>query len=73
LYLATENARWLSHIQADARVRVRIDGRLYALRAEKVTDIEEMNRLAAAYKKKYDYDIDSQSFASANAFRLVAR
>ena len=73
LYLATENARWLAHIRADDRVRVRIEGMLYALRAEKVTEVEEMNRLAAAYKKKYDYEIDTTSFASANAFRLMAR
>ncbi|MFZ8977055.1 MAG: hypothetical protein ACO2Y9_08125 [Pseudohongiellaceae bacterium] len=73
LYLATENARWLAHIKADDRVRVRIDGMLYALRAEQVTEVEEMNRLAAAYKEKYEYEIESTSFASANAFRLVAR
>jgi len=73
LYLATENARWLAHIKADDRVRVRIDGMLYALRAEQVTEVEEMNRLAAAYREKYDYEIESTSFASANAFRLVAR
>jgi len=73
LYLATENARWLAHIKADDRVRVRIDGMLYALRAEQVTEVEEMNRLAAAYREKYEYEIESTSFASANAFRLVAR
>lgn len=37
-----EGRRWLDHIQADDRVRVRFDGKVYPLRAVRVTDPAEL-------------------------------
>ena len=55
LYVATgpEGATWSSRLQRDSRVRVRVDGVVYALRASVVQDAEERERVAAAYLHKY--------------------
>ena len=55
LYVATgpEGATWSSHLQRDSRVRVRVDGVVYALRASVVQDAEERERVVAAYLHKY--------------------
>ena len=55
LYVATgpESSDWMTHVQADPRVRVRINGNVYALQAVAVDDPEERQRAVEAYERKY--------------------
>lgn len=63
LYVATgpEGAAWSSHLQRESRVRVRVAGVVYALRASVVQDAEERERVVAAYLRKYGAE-DATSF-----------
>lgn len=55
LYVATGPAgsTWSSRLQQEDRVRVRIAGAVYALRAAVVEDAQERERVVAAYLRKY--------------------
>lgn len=55
LYVATgpEGSAWSSHLQRDDRVRARIGGAVYALRATAVGDADERAQVVAAYLRKY--------------------
>ena len=71
LYVSsTREPRWLAHIEADPRVRMKIDGKLYELLATRTTDIEEMEAVSAAYAAKYQQD---ESPTMVNLFRLTPR
>ena len=58
LYVATgpEGSTWSSHLQRQDRVRVRIAGIVYALRATVVQDANEREQVVAAYLRKYGED-----------------
>ncbi|MBT4162739.1 MAG: hypothetical protein HOC70_12955 [Gammaproteobacteria bacterium] len=68
LYFATDKAKWLEYITEDNRVRLRADNAIYELKAIQVTDETEIASLVAAYKRKYDYDVDG---SMGDAFRLT--
>ena len=50
------DARWVSHIAADPRVRLRVDKSLYELKAVRVQDEEELRRVRGLFQKKYGTD-----------------
>lgn len=58
IYVATgpEGSTWSSHLQRQDRVRVRIAGIVYALRATVVQDANEREQVVAAYLRKYGED-----------------
>ncbi len=58
LYIATSSGGtfWTGYLESDNNVRVRLRDRIYALRAEKVQDRVERNRVAQAYAEKYEVD-----------------
>lgn len=55
LYVATgpEGSEWSTLLQRDDRVRARIAGAVYVLRATVVRDADERARVVAAYLRKY--------------------
>ena len=74
LYVATgkEQSSWLSYLRADANVRVRVDGTIYALRAVEVHQSEERMRVVAAYQRKYGSAEDHSSTGPIRARRQRA-
>lgn len=64
---------WAQNIAANPKVRLRIGDDLYELRAERVEDDAELDRLLDAVKTKYDYEVEAGQRDAAAAFRLVAR
>jgi hypothetical protein len=65
--------RWVQHIAADPRVRLRIDGALYDLRAERVTDSGEIASFARAWTSQSRFRRDPTELEQVWLYRLVAR
>lgn len=64
---------WADYIAADDRVRLRIEDRIYELRAVRDDTPEGRERFLAAAKAKYDFEPDPEQAADAILFRLVSR
>jgi hypothetical protein len=67
-----ENA-WAAHIAEDDRVRLRIDGTIYEMRALRDDSAEGRERFLVAAKAKYDFEPDPEQASDAILFRLIAR
>jgi len=81
LYIATslimgpdepEERDWVQHVLADPRVRLRVDGSVYELRATRVEDAALVETVREAMIAKYDVEPDAHSSA-AWVFRLEPR
>ena len=81
LYIATslilgtdvpEERDWVQHVLEDPRVRLRAEGRIFELRALRVTDPAEVERAKGALMQKYEVEADEHA-AAAWIFRLEAR
>jgi len=74
-YVASGKAdnAWAENIAADDRVRLRIDGSIYEMRAVREDTPEGRERFLAGAKAKYDFEPDPQQASDAVLFRLVAR
>lgn len=73
LYIATsaEGTRWTPFIDADPRVRVRVQGAIHDLVASAVGgEGDERGRVAAAYTEKYDIDEEDNWVTDALIYRL---
>jgi hypothetical protein len=72
LYIATrgEGTRWTPMIESNPKVRARINGKLYGLTAVRVANAEEVDRVAAAYAKKYQLDEGDNWVKTGLIFRL---
>ena len=64
--------RWVRNVLEDPRVRVRIDGAVYELRATKVEDSQQRDVVRAALLEKYDVEPDAHS-DQAWIFRMEPR
>ena len=64
---------WAQAIAADDRVRLRVDGSIYELRAVRDDTTEGRDRFLAAAQAKYDFEPEPDQAADAVLFRLVAR
>ena len=73
LYIATREAKWLSFIREDKRVRVHMDRKIYRLAASEVSGEEEKLAVGEAYTNKYDYEMSPEDLTVANVFRLTPR
>ncbi len=75
LYIATgaDGTRWTPMLEADANVRVRIDGTVYELTASRVTKPTEVHRVANAYSGKYELDLQDNWVMNGMIFRLDPR
>ncbi|MCG8590872.1 MAG: hypothetical protein MJE66_16390 [Proteobacteria bacterium] len=66
-------SRWVDHIEADPRVRLRIENAVYELVATRTEDPGERNAFLAAVKRKYDFEPDAEQRGQAALFRLEPR
>lgn len=76
LYISAGDSytQWVENMDADPRVRVRIDGVLYDLRAERVTDPEEMRAFGIAWTAKLGFiGRDPTKLDEAFVYRLGPR
>lgn len=63
---------WVKHVLSDPRVRLRIGGIVYELRAVRVEDAEEREAVRARMLAKYDVELDDHA-ENAWIFRMEAR
>ena len=64
---------WAEHIAADNRVRLRVDGTIYEMRAERDETPEGKQRFLDAAKAKYDFEPDPDQASEAILFKLIPR
>lgn len=65
--------RWVRNMSADPRVRLRIDGALYELRAERVTGADEVAAFAEAWTGQSMLRRDPTELEEVWIYRLVGR
>lgn len=58
----TQNARWVSYVAADPRVRLRVGTRLYERQAIPVKRESELARVKQLFQKKYREDAENWGF-----------
>jgi hypothetical protein len=73
VHAGANRSAWVEHIEADPRVRVRVDGAIYELAAARVEDQAEFDRFGDAYERKYGRRPRNEDVAEAYLFRLGAR
>ncbi len=65
--------RWARHIAADPRVRLRLGGALHELRAERVTDPDEIAAFARAWTGQSMFRRDPLGYDEVWLYRLAPR
>lgn len=73
VHAGTNRSSWVEHMEADPKVRVRLEGTLYDLRASRVEDAGEFAQFSDAYEEKYGRRPGNENVAEAYLFRLEAR
>lgn len=73
VHAGANRANWVEHMEADADVRVRVEDKLYELRASRVEDPAEFRRFSDAYEEKYGSRPRNENVEEAYLFRLEAR
>ena len=75
LYIAAGGGetRWSKQISIDPEVRLRINHKIYELRASSVDNNEELEEVRRAYLDKYAMESDSAQFNDSRVFRLDQR
>lgn len=68
----TETA-WVKNMIQDPNVRLRVDGHIYELRAERVTDRAEIERFGKAWTDQSFFRRDPTELEEAWIYRLAAR
>jgi hypothetical protein len=59
---STDRARWVDHLAEDPRIRLRVGETLYELKALRVEDDSEVERIRKLFLKKYGDAADSWGF-----------
>ena len=49
---------WVSHLEEEPAIRLRLENKIYELTVVKVSDPKELDRVYARYVQKYDYQSD---------------
>ena len=73
VHAGANRAEWVEHMEADPRVRLRVDDSIYELVAARVEGQEEFDRFAAAYDRKYGRRPRNGDVTEAYLFRLSER
>jgi len=73
LHAGANRATWVEHLEADPRIRMRVDDDVYELRAERVESQAEFDRFADAYDAKYGVRPRNENVAEVYLMRLEAR
>ena len=66
-------ATWVEHLQVNSELRLENAGKLYELKAERVTSAEEFKRLGEIYNAKYGNYPRNPNIKEAYLFRLLPR
>jgi len=62
LYVAgSRDSKWTENASADGRVRLRVEGRLFKLRATEADQPEDIEAFIVASKAKYDFGLETDS------------
>lgn len=73
VHAGAHRSRWVEHLEADPRVRVRVGESIYELAAARVREQPEFDRFAEAYERKYGLRPRNEDVAEAYLFRLGRR
>ncbi len=73
VHAGANRSSWVEHMEANSAVRVRVEGKLYDLRASRVEGQDEFTRFSDAYEEKYGSRPRNESVVEAYLFRLEAR
>jgi hypothetical protein len=73
VHAGASRSAWVENIEADPKVRLRVDGAVYELVAARVTAQAEFDRFSDAYEKKYGIRPRNENVGEAYLFRLSAR
>lgn len=73
VHAGANRSTWVENMEADPDVRVRVEDKLYELRATRVTGEDEFARFADDYEKKYGSRPRNENIAEIYLFRLEAR
>src|SRR5262249_22079620 len=73
IHAGANRSTWVEHIEADPRVRLRVNDAIYELTASRVETQEEFDRFADAYEKKYGRRPRNEKVAEVYLYRLGAR
>lgn len=73
LHAGGNRTAWVEHLEADPRLRARIEGRIYELAAIRVESPAEFARFADAYEEKYGVRPRNENIEEIYVLRLGAR
>ena len=73
LHAGANRTAWVEHLEQDPRLRVRVEEKLYALRAARVEDAAEFARFADAYEAKYGTRPRNENVSEVFLIRLEPR
>ena len=73
LHAGAKRARWVEYLEADPRLRIKIEERIYELAATRVTDAGEFARFAERYEVKYGNRPRNENVAEVYLLRLEER
>lgn len=65
--------QWVKNMAVDPMVRMRLDGKLYALRSERVTDAAQVDRFGEAWTSQSFFRRDPREYDEVWIYELVAR
>ena len=65
--------QWVENMAADPRVRLRLDGVIYEMRSERVTDAAEIDRFGEAWTAQSMFRRDPRGLDEVWIYRVVAR
>lgn len=73
VHAGANRSTWVEHMEADPKVRVRVNESIYELAAARVGEQAEFDRFSDAYEKKYGRRPRNEKVGEAYLFRLAAR
>lgn len=73
VHAGANRSAWVENMEANANVRVRIEGTLYDLAASRVEDQAEFDAFSDSYETKYGARPRNENVAEAYLYRLRAR
>jgi hypothetical protein len=73
VHAGANRSTWVEKMEANPDVRVRVDDKLYDLRASRVEEQDEFTRFSDAYQEKYGTRPRNENVGEAYLFALKAR
>lgn len=72
VHAGTNRSAWIENMELDPRARVGIEGRLYDVKAARVTEAAEFSRFAERYAEKYGRRPRNENIDEIYLYRLTA-